>query len=143
MFRPLVALALACGLLSQTRAAFASPAPELLARSSGGVSIERRGDENPMVEVARSTFWGALAGLAVGTAITLVDDQHSGEPIRWGVALGTFAGLGAGIYYVAHRPVPESLLELRDGKLAPSAVALGAIEPVAGGVQVRAVAVRF
>jgi len=120
-----------------------SAAPELLARSSGSVSISRHGDENPMVEIARSVFWGGVAGLVVGTAITLADDGHSGEPIRWGIVVGTFAGLGAGVYFVANRPIPESMLELRDGRLAPNAAALAAIEPVPGGAKVRAVSVRF
>jgi hypothetical protein len=150
MFRRSVSLLLALGLATASASAAtpslpaaAYPAPELLARSSGSVSISRHGDENPMVEIARSVFWGGVAGLVVGTAITLADDGHSGEPIRWGIVVGTFAGLGAGVYFVANRPVPESMLELRDGRLAPNAAALAAIEPVPGGAKVRAVSVRF
>ena len=143
MFRRILALALACCLLANYTVAFAAQAPELLARSSGSVSIQRTGNENPMVEVARSTFWGAVTGLVVGGAITLADDQHSSTPIRWGIVLGTFAGLGAGIYYVANRPIPSSLLELRDGHLVPDPAAFSAIEAVPGGVRVRAVGARF
>ena len=150
MFRRILALVLVGSMTASATPALAAgspPAapesPELLARSSGSVNISRHGDENPMVEVARSVFWGAVAGLAVGSAITLADDHHSGEPIRWGIVIGTFAGLGAGIYFVANRPIPESMLELRDGRLVPNTAALGAIEPVPGGARVRAIAVRF
>jgi hypothetical protein len=150
MFRRSVSLLLALGIATASaRAATpsppmqASPAPELLARSSGSVNISRHGDENPMVEIARSVFWGGVAGLAIGTAITLADDNHSGEPIRWGIVVGTFAGLGAGIYFVANRPIPASMLEIHDGRLTPNPAALAAIEPVPGGARVRAVGVRF
>ena len=150
MFRRILALVLVGSMtasVAPAHAAGAPPAapasPELLARSSGSVNISRQGDENPMVEIARSVFWGAVAGLAVGTAITLADDHHSGEPIRWGVVIGTFAGLGAGIYFVANRPIPESMLELRDGRLVPNAAALAAVEPVPGGARVSLVGVRF
>src|SRR5262249_32255306 len=77
-------------------------------------------------------FWGGVAGFAVGTAITLADDNHSAEPMRWGTVIGTFAGLGAGIYFVATRPIPEAMLEIRDGRLAPNPAALAAVEPAPG-----------
>ena len=150
MFRRCVALLLAACMTTNATLALAGPiptdgrpAPRLLSRAEGSVSISRKGDENPVIEVARSVFWGATAGLVVGLAISLVDEGHSGEPIRWGIVIGTFAGLGAGIYFVSTRPQPASLLELRDGRLAPNAGALAAIEPVPGGARVRAVAVRF
>jgi hypothetical protein len=143
MFRRFVALLLMGCMLTNATLAFASDAPRLLARSSGGVSINRSGDENPVMEVAKSAMWGALAGLVVGSAIALAAKDDTGESIRWGIVVGTFAGLGAGIYFVAHRPEPASMLELRDGKLVPNAAALTAIEPVPGGARVHALAVRF
>jgi len=144
MFRRGFALLLALGVATTSARAATPAAPELLTRSSGSVNISRNGAENPMVEVARSVFWGAVAGLTVGSAITLADDGHSGEPIRWGIVVGTFAGLGAGVYFVANRPVPDSsMLEVRDGRLVPSAAALAAVEPVPGGARVRAIGVRF
>src|SRR5262249_40525758 len=103
-------------------------APELLARSSGSVSITRRGAENPVQETAKSIMWGAIGGLVIGSAITLASDGHSGEPIRWGIVVGTFAGLGAGIYFVATRPIPEGMLQLDHGKLVPNAAPLAALE---------------
>lgn len=143
MSRRLWALALACGLLVQALPALAAEPVLLLARSSGAVNIERRGDENPVVEVARSTFWGGVAGLAVGGAVALVTDGSNVDPLRWGVALGTFAGLAAGIYWVANRPVPGALLEVRDGRLMPSSAAamFAAVEPVRGGVRVTVLSV--
>lgn len=146
MFRPLVALLLA-GCMTFI-AALASAkvdgvAPELLASSSGSVTIHREGEENPVKEIAKSVYWGAVAGAVLGGAIMLADSGPSAQPLRWGIVIGAFAGLGAGIYFVAHRPVPASLLELRDGRLLPAADGLAALEPVPGGARMRVVRVRF
>jgi hypothetical protein len=73
----------------------------------------------------------------------LAESNPSPEPVRWGMVIGAFGGLGAGIYFVAIRPQPTSLLEFHDGKLAPGTGALAAIEPVAGGARVHAVALHF
>ena len=144
MFRRLIALLLLGCLTANASRAFAAEAPpgpaapEVLA-----VEISRNGAENPMVEIARSVMWGALAGLVVGGAIELAAKDDSGEPIRWGIVVGTGVGLAAGVYFVSHRPQPTALLELHDGKLAPGPIALGAIEPVAGGARARLIGVRF
>jgi O-antigen/teichoic acid export membrane protein len=149
MFRRVVAVALLSSLALNAGAAFAAEppvgplAPELLAKSSGSVEITRGGAENPMVEIARSVMWGAVAGFVVGGAIALAVKDDSGEALRWGIVAGTGVGLVAGIYFVSHRPQPESLLEIRDGKLAPGPTALGAIEPVQGGARARLIGVRF
>ena len=64
MFRRLFALAFAgCLFAPAAFAATPTTAPELLTRSSGSVSISRTGAENPVLEVAKSTYWGAVAGL--------------------------------------------------------------------------------
>ena len=143
MFRRLVAAILAACWLINATAAFAVEPPMLLAKSSGNVEITRGGAENPMVEVARSVFWGALAGLVVGSAVALAVKDDSGEAIRWGIVGGTAVGLGVGIYFVSHRPQPASLLEIHDGTLTPNPNALGAIEPVQGGVRARLIGVSF
>ena len=150
MFRRLIALLLAGCLLANAAAALAAEpgpgptAPETLATTSGGVEISRNGAENPMVEIARSVMWGAVAGLVVGGAIALAAKDDSGESLRWGIVVGTGAGLAAGIYFVSHRPQPAAaLLEVRDGKLSPNPAALGAIEPVQGGARARLIGVRF
>ena len=142
MFRPLFALALAGGLFLNATVAPAAETAQLLERSSGGVTITRQGSENPVTEVFKSTIYGALAGLVVGSAIALAAESR-GEPIRWGIVVGTFAGLGAGIYYVAHRPLPASMLELRDGRLVANRGALTAIEPLPGGARVRVLGTHF
>jgi hypothetical protein len=116
-------------------------APEVLA--SGSVEISRNGAENPMVEIARSVMWGAVAGFVVGGAVALAAKDDSGEPLRWGIVIGTGAGLAAGIYFVSHRPQPTALLELQDGRLSTGPAALGVIEPVAGGARARLIGVRF
>jgi hypothetical protein len=117
----------------------ALPAPSL-----ADVNIERHGTENPLVEVFKSTVYGALAGLVVGGAIALAaqgDEDTTGDIFRWSIVGGTMIGLGAGIYFVAKRPQPGALLELKDGGLAlhPTPPRL---EP-GGGLSMRLVAVRF
>ena len=143
MFRRFVALLLAGCLLLNASLVFAVEAPRPPLHRSDSVNISRTGDENPVMEIAKSVYWGALAGFVLGGAITLADSNHSNEPIRWGIVIGAFAGLGAGVYFVAHRPQPASLLELRGGTLTPNPEALNALEPVPGGVRVRAIGVTF
>jgi hypothetical protein len=78
--------------------------------------IERQGSENPVSEVAKSTIFGALGGLALGGAIALVSNgNNDGDIVKWGFVSGTFIGFGYGIYHVATRPKTTALLELRDG----------------------------
>ena len=143
MLRRSISLVVASILLLQATVGIAAEPPELLARESGNVTVERHGVENPAMEVARSTFWGAVAGTVLGLAVAAVQDQNDSAAIRWGFALGTFAGFGAGVYFVAQRPAPASLLELRDGKLAPGNEAFAAVEVAPEGFRVRAVGVSF
>jgi hypothetical protein len=143
MFRRLLALAFAgCLFAPAAFAATPTTAPEFLTRSSGSVSISRTGAENPVLEVAKSTYWGAVAGLVLGGAVSLAKEKHTLAPLRWGIAIGAFGGFGAGVYFVANRPVPSAMFEFRDGVLVPVA-ALAALEPVPGGVYLRALGVRF
>jgi len=108
MFRRAIALLLLACMVANAVPAFATEtppgpvAPEVLA--AGSVEISRNSAENPMAEITRSMMWGALAGLLVGGAIELAAKDASGEPIRWGIVLGTGAGLASGIYFVSHRP---------------------------------------
>jgi len=124
MFRRFIALLLAGSMLVNAGAALAAEAgggpaaPEQLATTSGSVEISRNGSENPMVEVARSVMWGAVAGFVVGGAVALAAKDGSGESLRWGI-------------------------QVQDGKLSPSPTALGAIEPVQGGARARLIGVRF
>ena len=143
MFRRIVTLLLAGCLLSSATAAFGADTPKLMSSSSGNVSVTRWGDENPVKEIAKSVVWGAVAGAVLGGAVMLAESDTNPEPLRWGVVIGAFGGLGAGVYFVALRPQPTSLLEWRDGRLAPSPAALAAIQPVTGGVRVRAVDLHF
>ena len=154
MFRRVIALLLLGCMIANASPAFAGPAasvggatpagpvaPELLAE--GSVEISRSGAENPMVEIARSVMWGAVAGFVVGGAIALAAKDDSGESLRWGIVAGTVVGLAAGVYFVSHRPQPAAMLELQDGRLTPNPAALGAIEPVPGGARARLIGVRF
>src|SRR5262245_1696540 len=99
MFRRVVAVALLSRMGLNAGAVFAAEAPigpvapELLAKSSGSVEITRGGAENPMVEIARSVMWGAVAGVVVGGAIALAAKDDSGEALRWGIVAGTGVGL--------------------------------------------------
>jgi len=144
--RPIALVVLAC-LATNALPALAAEtppapgAPEVLA--SGSVEISRQSAENPMAEITRSMMWGALAGLLVGGAIELAAKDASGEPLRWGIVVGTGAGLASGVYFVSHRPQPTALLELHDGKFTPDPAALTAIEPVAGGARARLIGLSF
>mgnify|MGYP001559581089 CR=1 FL=1 len=107
------------------------------------VNIQRQGAENPILEVAKSTVYGALGGLAIGGAIALVSDENDndGDIFRWCFVGGTFLGLGYGIYQVSSRPKATAVIELRGGSPSLHAV-LPAPEP-GRGMTMRLIAVRF
>jgi len=105
----------------------------LLAPAAGAaVNVERSSSENPMLEVAKSTVYGGLAGLVLGSAIALVNNgNNDGDIIKWGFVGGTFLGFGYGLYYVSSRPKPSALLELENGRLHP-----GVFAPMVAGNEV-------
>jgi len=72
------------------------------------VTVVRGGNENPMVSVAKSTFYGALTGLLVGGALVLATESDDGDIMRWSFVGGTFGGLILGLYHVANRPGPSN-----------------------------------
>jgi hypothetical protein len=85
------------------------------------VDVVRVGVENPMITVAKATFWGALTGLLLGGAIALIAEDNEDDIIKWSLVAGTFGGFAFGIYHVATRPSGESsLLELDGDGLALS-----------------------
>lgn len=94
-------------------------------------------DNNDFIEVAKTTAYGALGGLLVGSAIALLADD--GEPVKWGFVIGTFGGLVYGVSHVNHSTA--SLMEVRDGHFATGGLA--AIDAAPGAVKVRAIGVRF
>ena len=109
-----------------------------------GVNVERHGTENPMVEVFKATMYGALTGAVVGGVIVLAaqgDSDTNGDIMRWSIVGGTVVGLGVGFYFVAKRPQPSGLIELKNGALglhaSPPQIGPG------GEVRVRVVGVRF
>jgi hypothetical protein len=77
----------------------------------------REGSSNPMVEVFKSTCYGSLAGLLLGSALALATDDNDNdeEYVRWGFVGGTFFGFGYGIYHVASRPGPGQAMLQDDG----------------------------
>jgi hypothetical protein len=113
------------------------------ARAPAAVNVERHGTENPVVEVFKSTVYGALAGVVVGGAIALAaqDESATDDIMRWSIVGGTMVGLGAGIWFVSRRPQPSALLELNNGNLGLQP-APPTLEP-GGGMAWRLVAVRF
>lgn len=119
-----------------TLCVFPAPAP-------AAVNVERHGTENPVVEVFKSTVYGALAGVVVGGAIALAaqDSDATDDIMRWSIVGGTMIGLGAGIWFVSKRPQPGALLEINNGNLGLQP-APPTLEP-GGGMAWRLVAVRF
>jgi len=82
-----------------------SPSP-----GSAQVEIQRRGEENPVLTVSKSTIYGGLAGLVLGGALALAVNENEGDIVKWFFVAGTFGGFGAGVYHVTHRPGPTSAL---------------------------------
>lgn len=104
----------------------------LAARPSAAQIVETRDSSaNPMVEVFKSTIYGGLAGLMLGSAIALAaDNDNNGDTIRWSFVGGTFFGFGYGIYHVSRRPQPRAALEH-----GPDGWALALPQPVVTGVE--------
>lgn len=94
-------------------------------------------NNNDFIEVAKTTSYGALGGLLVGSAIALISD--SGEPVKWGFVVGTFGGLFYGVSHLSSSRA--SLMEVREGHLATGGLA--AVEAAPGSVRVRAIGMRF
>jgi len=121
-------------------AAFAGLTQPVPARA--GVNVERQGAENPMVEVARSTIYGGVAGLMIGGAIALIDDSHDDASVlKWGFAGGTFLGFGVGLVSVLTRPEPTGLIDIEKGR---AHLAFAPPRPTrSGGLALDVVAIRF
>lgn len=106
------------------------------------INVERQGSENPVLEVAKSTLYGGLAGIVLGGALALVVDEDSrGDVFKWCFVGGTLVGTAAGIYFVATRPAPKAMLEFEDGK-----AHLAAVPPTLaadGSMRLRIVGLRF
>jgi hypothetical protein len=83
--------------------------------SSAQVKVERIGEENPMITIAKSVLWGGLAGLVLGGAVALVAEKNEDNIVKWFFVGGTFTGLGYGIYHVATREKPSTALLRIDG----------------------------
>jgi hypothetical protein len=82
----------------------------MVVTANAQVSVVREGEENPVVTVAKSTAWGALAGLALGVAVALVADENQENITKWFFVGGVFGGFGYGIYHVATREHPTTAL---------------------------------
>ena len=72
----------------------------------------RQGEANPVVSIFKSTIYGGLAGLVLGGAVELIDDDDDNtDALKWGFVGGAFFGFGYGLYHVMTRPEPQALLE--------------------------------
>ncbi|MFQ5750432.1 MAG: hypothetical protein ACE5HI_00425 [bacterium] len=78
--------------------------------AQGQVRVVRRGQENPVVTIAKSTLYGAATGTLLGLALSLVVDEDTGDILKWSFVGGTFGGFLFGIYHVATRPGPSAAL---------------------------------
>lgn len=130
-------------MLTLPRAAAALAALLFLAAGAPAQIVEHReGDANPMAAVFKSTIYGGGAGALLGLAISLVDEDDDGEPVKWGFVAGTFFGFGYGLYHVSTRPEPGALLERRGGEWALASPTLEP-DPRGAGVRVRLASFRF
>jgi hypothetical protein len=87
----------------------------LAASARAQVTVVRAGEENPVVTIAKSTFWGGVTGLVLGGATALIVDNHRGDVLKWFFVGGTFGGFGFGVYHVLTREHPSSaLLQIDD-----------------------------
>ena len=78
--------------------------------SKAQVTVVREGSENPVLTVAKSIFWGGVAGLMLGGATALVVDDNKSDVVKWFFVGGTFAGFGFGVYHVLNRERPSSAM---------------------------------
>jgi hypothetical protein len=80
------------------------------------VDVLRVGDENPVLTIAKATFWGGVTGLLIGGALALIADDNQEDYIKWGLVVGVFGGCAYGVYHVMSRPSAESSLLETDGE---------------------------
>jgi hypothetical protein len=78
--------------------------------SSAQVTVVREGEENPVITIAKSTAWGGLAGLVLGTAVALVAEENEGDIIKWFFVGGTFGGFTYGVIHTVTRERPSTAL---------------------------------
>jgi len=89
------------------------------ASARADVDVIRTGYENPALVIAKSTLYGAGAGLCVGLAVAVAVEDHEKEILRWSFVGGTLGGFLLGVVHVATRPdATTSLLEVDAGGLA-------------------------
>jgi hypothetical protein len=79
------------------------------------VDVLRLGEENPVLTIAKATFWGGVAGALVGGALALIADDNHWDYIKWGIAGGVLGGCAFGVYHVMTRPSAKSSLLETDG----------------------------
>ena len=64
----------------------------------------RKGEANPIVTIAKATFYGTLTGGLIGLVSLLVVEENKGDMLKWSIVGGTAFGFLGGIVYVASRP---------------------------------------
>jgi len=82
------------------------------------VSLPSQVSADPVWVVFRDTIGGSLAGLLVGVAIDVASEGDDADATRVCFVVGTFAGLGLGIYQAMQESKAEkhSLLSITPGK---------------------------
>jgi hypothetical protein len=122
----LVLAAAACGLV---------PAP-----AHAAINVERKSSENPVVEVFKSTAYGALAGLVLGAGIAWASHKDNSDAPSIGFLVGAVGGCAWGIYDATHRPKPVAMIDVSEGK---AHLNLPLPSPSSVGMRVDLVSVRF
>lgn len=55
-------------------------------------------DDSTIIQISKSTVYGGLLGLLLGSAVAIVVEEDRDEPIRWGLVIGVFGGFAYGVY---------------------------------------------
>lgn len=55
-------------------------------------------DDSTIIQISKSTIYGGLLGLLLGSAVAIVVEEDRDEPIRWGLVIGVFGGFAYGVY---------------------------------------------
>jgi len=75
-------------------------------------------EDSTLIRISKSTIYGGLLGILLGSAVALVVDDNRDEPIRWGLVIGVFGGFAYGVYSASTGR--DDFFQRTDGRIDPS-----------------------